>query len=138
MTELVPNLRTSTMVRWNTSEATVVADMTRAHPGVYLHMHRVDQRRIDDPAGLIAMLTAANQVMREHQATPHLNPEQEIAFRKDWDARIVPSPGTGGIRHPSGAPSIIGSRRRHLADGLTPCPQEGHHPHSGAAPHDQP
>lgn len=37
---------------------------------------------------------------------------EEIAFRKDWDARVVPSPGTGGIRHPSNVASIIGSRPR--------------------------
>lgn len=24
--------------------------------------------------------------------------EEKIAFRKDWDARVVPSPGTGGLR----------------------------------------
>lgn len=41
-----------------------------------------------------------------------LTKEEEISFRKDWDARVVPSPGTGGIRHPSNVVSIIGTRPR--------------------------
>lgn len=41
-----------------------------------------------------------------------LTREQEIAFRKDWDARVVPSAQASGERGPGNSQSIIGTRDR--------------------------
>ena len=75
------------------------------------------------PAPATATSTSPAATPEPEPELPLLTPAEEIAFRKDWDARVVPSPGTGGIRHPSGATSIVGSRAR------PPRPAEPSLPH---------
>ena len=60
-------------------------------------------------SGLRAALSA--EASPPPAGTP-LTKEEEIAFRKDWDARVIPSPGSGGERGPGSHESIVGTRRR--------------------------
>lgn len=70
---------------------------------LYVQAHH--QAEVLSEAHLLAQPISAPQEPRERVLTP----AEQVAFRKDWDARVVES-GSGGVRHPGGATTIMGTR----------------------------
>lgn len=107
-----PTVLGPVLARWETTDGIVVADMHPDAKGVFIYPVDSEKKHLDDPEALAEAILAAADMVKNGPPSKPLTPEQEIAFRKDWDARVVPSTQPSGERGPGGAPTIIGTRPR--------------------------
>lgn len=82
-----PDFQHGAMSRWHVADGAVVADRHPGRDGVYFYARHENDRRITDPAGLIAALRAAEISLREPQGSLSLQPDTplEQSWRISWE-----------------------------------------------------